>query len=66
MRWSRCRDPPGYAVVDVETTGLSPSYHHEVVEIAVLLAAETVEAHVATFDGRLASSAANLGLTVRS
>ncbi|HEY3715422.1 MAG TPA: exonuclease domain-containing protein, partial [Jatrophihabitantaceae bacterium] len=30
------QSPPGYAVVDVETTGLSPSYHHKVVEIAVV------------------------------
>lgn len=27
---------PGYAVVDVETTGLSPTYHHRIVEIAVV------------------------------
>lgn len=27
----------GYAVVDIETTGLSPAYHHRIVEIGVVL-----------------------------
>lgn len=27
----------GYAVVDIETTGLSPGYHHRIVEIGVVL-----------------------------
>jgi predicted nucleic acid-binding protein len=35
-------------------------------DCCVLLAAETTEAQVATFDDRLASSATDLGLTVRS
>jgi predicted nucleic acid-binding protein len=35
-------------------------------DCCVLLAAETAQAHVATFDDRLASSAVHLGLTVRS
>jgi len=34
-------------------------------ECCVLLAAGTTEAHVATFDDRLASSATELGLTIR-
>src|SRR5690625_4545417 len=31
---------PLFAVVDVETTGLSPAHHHRVVEVAVVLVDE--------------------------
>lgn len=40
---ARAGDLPGYAVIDVETTGFSPSRHHRIVEIAVLLVSPTGE-----------------------
>lgn len=38
MRW-----PCDFAVVDLETTGLSPAYHHRVVELAVVHVSSTGE-----------------------